>query len=179
MENRLFKNASILPADVIFAPEWWCHNEGVVLGEDFFYNPERRIEVERKMAQVLYERWGKYGLGQGKDEKLPIIGPVHFAAGYLISEMLGCKVDYKKDAPPLVLPANRQDLNISAEQAFQSPAWKRFEQLTEKLKEKSGYLLGDVNWGGILNIALDLRGEALFNRHFQLLVALISAHPAH
>ena len=33
--------------------------------------------------------------------------------------------------------------------------------LTENLKSKYGYLTGDVNWGGVLNIAMDLRGDQI------------------
>ena len=32
----------------------------------------------------------------------------------------------------------------------------------DALREKHGGLLGDVNWGGVLNMALDLRGQTLF-----------------
>lgn len=162
MGNGSFSNSPVLAADIVLAPAWWFHNEGITFDEDFFYDPARRVEVERQMEKVLYERWGKYGLGKDKDKYLPVVGPVHLAAGYLLSEMLGCKVEYKEDAPPQVIGAELQDLTISAEAAFESPACKRFEQLTEALKIKYGYLTGDVNWGGILNIALDLRGEALF-----------------
>ena len=49
------------------------------------------------MEKALYERWGKFGLGENRNEDLPIVGPVHLAAGYLISEMLGCKVEYAQD----------------------------------------------------------------------------------
>ena len=48
----------------------------------------------------------------------PLIGPVHNAAGYLLSEMLGCRVEYKEDAPPQVVPAGRQDLELDVEAAF-------------------------------------------------------------
>ncbi|MHC4527893.1 MAG: hypothetical protein ACYS29_08450 [Planctomycetota bacterium] len=58
--------------------------------------------------------------------------------------------------------ANRQDLAISAEAAFESDVYKKFERMVESLKAEYGYLLGDVNWGGILNIALDLRGQNLY-----------------
>jgi hypothetical protein len=34
--------------------------------------------------------------------------------------------------------------------------------LSESLKKKYGHLTGDINWGGILNIAMDLRGESIF-----------------
>ncbi|MHC4149402.1 MAG: uroporphyrinogen decarboxylase/cobalamine-independent methonine synthase family protein, partial [Planctomycetota bacterium] len=162
MENHLFTNSSVLAADIVLAPAWWFHNEEITFDEDFFYHPVRRVEVERQMEEVLYERWGKYGLGQDKNKDLPIVGAVHLAAGYLLSEMLGCRVEYKEDGPPQVICRQLQDLSISAEAAFESEAYKKFERLTESLKTKFGYLKGDVNWGGILNIALDLRGEGLF-----------------
>jgi len=162
MENSLFTNNPMLPADVVLAPAWWFHNEGITFDEDFFYHPAKRVEVERQMEKALYERWGKYGLGQDKDKDLPVVGAVHLAAGFLLSEMLGCKVEYKEDGPPQVICRQMGDLSISAEAAFENNVYKKFEKLTESLKTKYGYLVGDVNWGGILNIALDLRGEALF-----------------
>jgi len=162
MKKSIFSNSAVLPADIILAPAWWFHNESITFDEDFFYNPAKRVESEQKMEKALYKRWGRYGLGSDKDKELPVAGPVHLAAGYLLSEMLGCEVEYKEDSPPQVICAQRQDLNISVEGAFQSPAYNRFCNLTESLKEKYGYLTGDVNWGGILNIALDIRGEALF-----------------
>ena len=152
----------VLPADVVLAPAWWFHNDRITFDEDFFYNPARRVQVERQMEQVLFERWGKYGLGEDRDKELPVVGAIHLAAGYLLSEMLGCSVEYCQDSPPQVLCADRKDLDIHAEEAFESPAYKRFIRLCESLKEKYGYLTGDVNWGGILNIALDIRGQALF-----------------
>lgn len=162
MERCPFSHSPILPVDIVLAPAWWYHNEGITFDEDFFYNPAKRVEAERKMEKVLYQRWGKYGLGEDKDKDLPVIGPVHLAAGYLLNEMLGCKVEYKQDAPPQQICANQPDLTISAETAFKSPAYKRFEKLTDALQKKYGYLTGDVCAAAILNIALDVRGENLF-----------------
>jgi len=152
----------VLPADIVLAPAWYFHNAGITFDEDFFFNPDKRVEAERTMEQVLHEKWGRFGLGRDRDRDIPQVGAVHLAAGFLISEMLGCKVEYKVDAPPQVLPANRDSLELNPEDAFRSSAFKKFEDLTEKLSEKYGYLKGDVNWGGILNLALDLRGEAIF-----------------
>jgi hypothetical protein len=42
-----------------------------------------------------------------------------------------------------------------------SKVYEDFINLTESLKAKYGYLTGDVNWGGVLNIAMDLRGEQI------------------
>ncbi len=152
----------MLPVDIVLGPAWWHRHEGITFDEDFFFHPARRVEVERKMEQALHRRWGRFGLGADHDKDLPVLGPVHLAAGYLLSEMLGCRVDYLADAPPQVVPADISDLEISPEAAFESPAYRRFTDLTDGLKTRHGALLGDVNFAGILNIALDLRGQALF-----------------
>jgi hypothetical protein len=151
-----------LPVDIVLSPSWWYKHTGITFDEDFFYHPIRRVEAEQKMEQVLYEKWGQFGLGADRGDTKPEIGAVHLAAGFMISEMLGCDVRYEQNNPPQVIPASREDLILSEEDPFHTDAFKRFESLLEKLHEKHGYLSGDVNWGGILNIALDLRGQELF-----------------
>lgn len=156
--NALLENGP-LPVEVVFGPAWWHHHEGITFDEDFFYHPVRRVEVERRMEQVLYDRFGRFGLGADRDRDLPVLGAVHLAAGYLVSEMLGCRVDYHQDAPPQVLPAERDSLELDADAAFESPAYRKLETLVNALRTRHGGLLGDVNFSGILNVALDLRGQ--------------------
>jgi len=132
------------------------------LTETFFFHPARRVEAEQKMEKVLHEKWGKYGLGRENEIQKPEIGAVHLASGYLISEMVGWTVEYKENHPPVVLPAYQEEINIDIDKAFKSKAFRRLLHLMEELKKRQGYLSGDVNWSGILNIALDLRGENLF-----------------
>jgi len=155
-------NTVFLPVDMVLAPEWWHQNEGICFDSDFFFHPLKRVEAEQEMERVLYERWGKYGMGANKDEARPEIGAVHLAAGFLLSEMLGCKVNYTENHPPQVLAAHRETLEINPEDAFASDAFQKVLRLTEDLKKKHGRLTGDINWGGVLNLAMDLRGEAIF-----------------
>ena len=152
----------MLPVDIVFHPAWWNAHAGITFDEDFFYHPKKRVESERQMEAVLYERFGRYGLGEHRNDNLPVIGAVHNAAGYLVSEMLGCGIRYNADTAPDVLPTKRESLDIDPEAAFQSDAFKRFSALCDALKTSHGYLTGDVNWTGILNLALDLRGQSLF-----------------
>ncbi|MEN8192378.1 MAG: uroporphyrinogen decarboxylase family protein [Bacteroidota bacterium] len=159
--NKLLGD-KLLPVDIVLAPEWWNKHEGISFDRDFFFHPVRRIEDEQKMEKVLYEKWGKYGLGNQKDEQRPEVGAVHLASGFMLSEMLGCDVEYTEDHPPQVIAAKREDLNLDPDSAFKSISFKKFESMFEKLKSKYGYLSGDVNWGGILNIALDIRAESIF-----------------
>lgn len=150
-----------LPVDVVFHPSWWNYHTGIVFDQDFFYDPRRRVSDEQKMEQVLYDRFGDCGLGAHRNEERPEIGAVHLAAGYLLSEMLGCKVEYGADTAPQVLCAHREELVIDEEAPFRSEAFKRLQKLIEQLKGKYGYVTGDINWGGVLNLALDVKGEGI------------------
>lgn len=166
MQNPVL-HENILPFEIVFHPSWWFKHTGITFDEDFFYHPLKRIESEKKMEKELYDRFGSYGLGNDKDKNLPVIGAVHNAAGYIISEMLGCKVDYCEDSAPLVYPAFHEELKINTADIFKTHAFRKIENLSEKLKTKYGYLSGDINWGGILNIALDLQGEKVFLDFFE------------
>ena len=162
MKNRLLNN-NILPVDIVLSPEWWFHNEGITFDEDFFYHPIKRVEAERQMESVLYERWGEYGLGGNHNKDIPQVGPVHLAAGYLLSEMFGCEIKYNAGNPPQVLPQDIDDITkVDFDGVFKSNAYKRFTTLIEALKAKYGYVAGDVNWSGVLNVAMDLRGQNIF-----------------
>ena len=149
----------LLPVDIVFHSSWWNKHAGISFDKDFFYHPVRRVEDERRMEKELYDRFGEFGLGADKEKNLPQIGAVHLAAGYLLSEMLGCEIEYAENAPPQVICAHRKDFNISEEKAFQSAAFKKLLTLIEVLKTKYGFVCGDVNWGGVLNVAIDMKGE--------------------
>ena len=150
-----------IPVDIVLAPEWWHKNTGITFDRDFFFHPLKRVESEQRMEKELYKRWGKYGLGSDKDKAKPEIGAVHLAAGFMLSEMLGCEVKYTDKHPPAVIAANKEHLEVNVEAAFNSKVFKDFLNLTESLKLKYGYITGDVNWGGVLNIAMDMRGEQI------------------
>ena len=150
-----------ITVDIVLAPEWWNKHTGITFNRDFFFHPLKRVESEQRMEKELYERWGQYGLGAHKDTPRPEIGAVHLAAGFMLSEMLGCEVKYTENHPPAVIAANREHLEIDIDAAFNSKVYKDFLNLTESLKSTYGYLTGDVNWGGVLNIAMDLRGDQI------------------
>jgi len=118
--------------------------------------------MERRMEDYLYDRFGHLGLGEAHGRDLPVIGAVHLAAGFMLSEMLGCQVNYRAGDSPEVIPAGIENLEVNVEAAFASARFKRFVAMVEALRADYGCLLGDVNWGGVLNIAIDLRGQDLF-----------------
>ena len=77
----MYNGQTVLPVDIVFHPSWWNAHAGITFDEDFFYHPKKRVEVERKMEAVLYDRFGKHGLGESRNDDLPVVGAVHNAAG--------------------------------------------------------------------------------------------------
>lgn len=155
-------NHPLLPAEVVFHPSWWHAHAGICFDEDFFFHPAKRVESERRMEALLRERFGGHGLGADADRDLPVLGAVHLAAGHLLPEMFGCEIRYHADSSPDVIPAGREWLAIDPEAPFQSAAFRRFERLRDALKTRYGGVQGDINWSGVLNLAIDLRGQEFF-----------------
>ncbi|MCD8186677.1 MAG: hypothetical protein LUD68_09650 [Rikenellaceae bacterium] len=89
------------------------------------------------MERELYERFGEFGLGADRDRELPQIGAVHLAAGYLLSSMLGCRIEYTADAALQVVCAHRDDFQIDESAAFQSPDFLRLLRLMETLEKNT------------------------------------------
>ena len=91
-----------LPVDIVLHPSWWHRHEKIDFDADFFFHPARRVEAEQQMERALYERWGRYGLGADRDQRLPQLGAVHLASGYLLPAMLGCRIEFCDDTAPQV-----------------------------------------------------------------------------
>ena len=71
--NHMNTTSQHLPVDIVFHPSWWHAHAGITFDEDFFYHPKKRVESERRMEQVLYDRFGQYGLGEHRNDDLPVI----------------------------------------------------------------------------------------------------------
>ena len=50
--------------DITFHPSWWHDNGGIDFTQDFFDDPEYRMECDRKMRKTLYEHFGEFGIGE-------------------------------------------------------------------------------------------------------------------
>jgi|ERR1035437_8021092 hypothetical protein len=136
----------MLPVDVVLHPSWWHAHAGIKFDEDFFYHPAKRVEGERRMEQVLHERFGRYGLGADRDRDLPVIGAVHNAAGFMVSEMLGCQIRYKADETPRRFFREKQPVEVEEvldrwHQAESKPEWPRADYFKVRGADGHEYLL--------------------------------------
>jgi uroporphyrinogen-III decarboxylase len=155
----------LLPVDVVFHPDWWHTHYGLDFREPFHFDPEVRVESERRMRQALYDRFGDLDLGEANAQPRPVVGPVHLAIGFVVQAMLGCQVRFRRSTAPWVLCAKLSDEQVWA---LEVPDLETISPMRETiammdaLEAKFGYLEGDVPWDGLHNVALDLRGQQLF-----------------
>ena len=154
-----------LPVGVVFHPHWWHEKYGFKFTKEFFTDPEVRVESERRMRHILHERFGDLGLGEEDAQPRPVVGPVHHALGYVLPAILGCEVEYLEDRSPQVITANMSDeqvLALEVPDIQNTSPMKEIIAMMDALEDRFGYLEGDINWEGVQNIALYLRGNQLF-----------------
>ncbi len=160
---------SFLPVEIVFHPSWWHAHYGLTFDEAFFFDPLKRVASERAMRAALHARFGDLGLGEANAAPRPVIGPVHLAAGFMPSAILGCAIRYFDNASPEVVPANLTDaqvLALSVPDLDSNPTFQKLIALMDTLQAQYGSLEGDVNWEGVQNVAFNLRGAQLFMDYY-------------
>ncbi|MCF6175476.1 MAG: hypothetical protein L3J71_06900 [Victivallaceae bacterium] len=155
-------NYKNLPCEVVFHPSWWNKHHGIKFNESYFFDHSTRVKVEQQHRQILFEKFGSLGLGEKNSPQKPVIGPVHLAAGFMISGILGCQFNFYDDGPPEVVPRNMSEEEVMALQVpdiSKTYPMRNLLSLMDSLEKEYGYIEGDFNWQGLLNVALDLRGQ--------------------
>ena len=62
----------------------------------------RDRDCDVRMRKTLYEHFGEFGIGEKDPKKRPLLGTDLLAAGYLLSELMGCEIIYEPDNSPQV-----------------------------------------------------------------------------
>ena len=159
-----------LKYDITFHPSWWHKYAGVDFTQEFFDDPEYRMEADLKMKKALYEHFGEFGLGEKDPVKRPLLGTDFLAAGYLYSELMGCEIKYEEDNSPQVVCMNLDEDEIEQIQKpdlDKSPVWQRTQKQIDYLLEKYGRVESHVNLMGIQNIAMDIMGQDVMVAYYR------------
>lgn len=156
--------------DITFHPSWWHKNADIQFTQDFFDEPEYRMECDVKMRKTLYEHFGDFGIGEKEPAKRPLLGTDLLAAGYLHSQLMGCDIIYQPDNSPQVVCREldeEQIKEIKAPDLAQSPVWQATQKQIDYLTDKYGRVEPYVNLMGVQNIAMDLMGQELFMAYYE------------
>lgn len=155
--------------DITFHPNWWHEYAGIDFTREFFDDPEYRMECDIRMRKCLYEHFGEYGIGEKEPKKRPLLGTDLLAAGYLLSELMGCEIRYAPDNSPQVICRNLDEDSIEeikAPDLDKNEVWERTQRQIDYLKSNYGHVETYVNLMGIQNIAMDLMGQELLLAYY-------------
>lgn len=151
-----------IPVNVILGPNWWFHHYGIAFDRNFYFDIDTRIQNDVKMRQALHDR---FGIGQPDPQPRPVIGSRYIAGGFVVPALLGVTVRFQDDQAAWPVPIS---LDRDAALALRCPdldstwpASELFAQMDE-LERRHGFVIGDFNPGGLLNTALELRGQQFF-----------------
>lgn len=156
------ENEHRLKYDITFHPSWWHKNAGINFTQEFFDDPEYRMDCDIKMRRTLYEHFGEYGIGEKNPKRRPLLGTDLLAAGYLLSEIMGCQIIYEEDNSPQVVCMNLDEeeiADVKAPDLDMSEVWGRTQKQIDYLLEHYDHVETYVNLMGIQNIAMDLMGQ--------------------
>ncbi len=156
------KAAPAIPCEIVFNPNWWFRNYGISFDRPFYFEPRQRVENDVRMRQVLYDRFGR---GEAKPTPRPVVGSRHIAGGFVLPGLFGVEVRFAENQAPWNVPRNLTRQEIMALQVpHLETTWPMKEFITgmDALQSEWGYVLGDFNTGGLINTALELRGQELF-----------------
>ena len=163
------ESQTFLPVEIVFHPNWWYTEAGIEFDRNHYFDPDRRVHDEMRMRRFLWERFGEFGLGEENPVPEPVIGPVHLAAGYMFSSLWGCEIEFPKNSSPVVIPRTMsidEINNMDIPDPEKNREFQDFFALLKTLKERYGYVKGDINWTGVQNLALDVMGQQVFISYF-------------
>ncbi len=155
--------------DFTFHPMWWHKNAEICTNERFYSDPEYRIKVDMHMRKILYERFGDLGFGEKNPKPRPILDSDMLAGEYIQAQILGCEIQFSDNNLPEIICRNItneeiRELNVPIMQ--ENKAWQHIIKQIEYLENKFGYLESYIDTSGVQNLALNLRGPALFEDYY-------------
>jgi hypothetical protein len=155
-------NRGKIPVHLVFSPSWWFHHYGVSFEEPSYLDPETRIRNDVLMRAALYQR---FGLGQPHPQPRPVIGSRHIAGGFVVPALLGVKPRFSRDqaAWPVPLDLDRQSaLGLRVPGLDSTWPMDVLIRQMDQLQQQFGYVTGDLNTAGLVNTAIELRGQQFF-----------------
>ena len=149
-------------AEVIFSPNWWFQNYGIRFDESFYFDRDLRIRHDVRMRAALHER---FGLGEPHPEPRPMVGSQHVAGGFVVPALLGVEIRFAENQAPWPVARN---LDRGRTMALRVPeieiTWPMSRWIADMdwLEGQFGHVIGDFNTDGVLNTALQIRGQQFF-----------------
>lgn len=147
-----------------FSEAWFNTNYGMTFGEKYCSDPTFRTEQDREARRLLYERFGRAGIGAKDPQPRPHL---EVCGHRFLPGLFGCEIVFQDDQAPSYhhLPvASARDIATIPRPDFETNRWvKEFRRQGEILLSQYGFADAAINYGGPLNGAVAILGnEGLF-----------------
>ena len=150
--------------EITFSPAWWSAKYGMDFSSAAdWQDPIRYTARDQEQRRLLFERFGDVGIGEADPQPNPLVG-VEYGHRFM-SAFWGCEVVYLlgqwPHATPLPEAAGRlATLQVPALDG--NPAVELARRNARILEDRYGHVHSAVNFGGPLNNAVSVLGEAIF-----------------
>ena len=150
--------------EISFSPAWWYYHYGMDFSDQRrWLDPILATERDREQRRLLYERFGDVGLGEADPAPHPRAGDEY--GHRWMSAFWGCDVIYLKDQAPHALPLTDAWARLGTLEvptvAGSAVATRTLES-ARVLWERYGCCEPAINYGGPLNNAVSVLGEAIY-----------------
>ena len=146
-----------------FSEAWFHSNYGMTFGEKYCSDPVFRTEQDREAMRVLFDRYGRVGIGE---EDPPPRPHLEICGHRFISALFGCEVVYQDDQAPSCrhLPVTSEaDIAAIPSPHLETNRWKQeFLRQANVLLRRYGFVDAAINYGGPLNVATTVLGSEAF-----------------
>lgn len=150
------------PVNIVFSPSWWFTHYGITFQQPFYLDVQERIADDLRMRRALYDR---FGYGAANPQPRGVLGSRHLAGGFVVPALLGVPIRFSDDqaAWPLPIALSRNEVMALRVPNLET-TWPMNVLLRQALELQSrfGRVVGDLNTGGLVNTALELRGQQFF-----------------
>jgi hypothetical protein len=150
-----------IPVEFVFNPNWWFRNYGISFERDFYLDPKQRIANDLLMRRALHER---FGLGEPDPQPRPVIGSMHVAGGFVVPALLGVEIRLAPNEAPWQVASNLSREKVLALKVPDlESTWPMNDLIRQmdSLEHEFGHVVGDLNTDGVINTALQVRGQQL------------------
>jgi hypothetical protein len=147
----------MIPVNVVFSPDWWNRRFGISFEEPFYLDLETRIADDLLMRRALFEL---FGIGKPDPKPRPALGSRHIAGGFVLPALLGVHIRFKEGQAAWPVPGNLDRdsaMKLRAPDVANTWPMNALMAQAEMLALRFGHVTGDLNTGGLLNNAMELR----------------------
>lgn len=146
-----------------FTPGWYRKNCNIDFGKRYHHDVLYRKEAQLLMRKELQGRFPNYPIGLLDKNKCDLLTGVY--GGCFVAAIYGIEISYYQDNWPACshnFLTEEQIDDLTPPDLNYNPVFLDLERQVKEISKEENQVIGFVNWQGVINNALKIRGNDLF-----------------